>query len=227
MMLPFDLDRHDTRDSIQCYTNGHMVYVKNLKCASTFFGKSFEKCWRWEPILWNKIDWKIQHVFGHMLDPLERRFKGLAEYINMHSLNDLFHSDVNFQNFVKNSVALDEHTSSYHDTFGNLVYHIDWIPISGYTHDQVIDFTERLMRHYGIRTLKNWAYDSVHFSQPEKKTIEQKLKQLAKQGKTWPQAVFWYLEKDVRLYRHITQRFDPTATTWHDTSWLRIPPAAD
>jgi hypothetical protein len=45
-MLPFDLDNYNQKDSIQCLTNGHMVYVRNLKCASTFFGSSFEKCWR-------------------------------------------------------------------------------------------------------------------------------------------------------------------------------------
>lgn len=221
-MIPFDLDRHTQKDSIQCLTNGHLVYVRNLKCASTFFGASFEKCWRWEPILWSNINWRIQHVFGHMLDPIERRFKGLAEYINMHGLNDNFQCNQQFQDFVKNAVVLDEHTSSYHDTFGNLVYHIDWIPLSDYTHEQVIGFTEKLMRHYGIRTLKNWDYSNVHHTHPQKKSIEQKLKQLCKEQGTWPQSVTWYLERDVKLYRHINQRFDPVATDWKDTSWLRI-----
>jgi hypothetical protein len=226
-MLPFDIDRGCARDGIECLTNGHMVYVRNLKCASTFFGSSFKNRWRWEPILWNNIDWKIQHVFGHIMDPLERRIKGLVEYINMHNLNDLFHDNTNFQNFIKNAVALDEHTSSYHDTFGNLVYHIDWIPISDYTHEQVIGFTERLMRHYGIRTLKNWDYNNVHRTHPEKKAMELKLKELCSKNGTWPQSIYWHLEKDVRLYRHIDRQFDSEALTWHDTSWLRIPPAVD
>lgn len=221
-MIPFDLDNLKQRDSIQCLTNGPMVYVRNLKCASTFFGSSFKKCWRWEPIVWHNIDWETQHVFGHMLDPIERRFKGLAEYINMHGLNDLFCNNTDFQNFVKNVVCLDEHTSSYHNTFGNLVYHIDWIPISGYTHDQVIGFTERLMRHYGIRTLKNWDYDNVHRTHFSKQVIEQKLRQLCNDQNTWPQSVTWYLEKDVRLYRHVHSKFNSAAEYWVDTSWLRI-----
>ena len=221
-MLPFDIDRSDQKDSIQCYTNGFMVYVGNLKCASTFFASSFKKCWRWESIQWREINWETQHVFGHMLDPIERRFKGLAEYINMHDLNSLMQNDVGFQNFVRNAVVLDEHTSSYHDTFGNLVYHIDWIPISDYTHEQVIEFTERLMRHYGIRTLKNWDYANVHRTHPEKKAVEQQLKKLSKTQGTWPQSVAWYLERDVALYRHINNKFDPSATTWDNTSWLRL-----
>jgi hypothetical protein len=221
-MLPFDLGRPQQRDSIQCLTNGFMVYVRNLKCASTFFGSSFEKCWRWEPIRWCSINWETQHVFGHMLDPLERRFKGLAEYINMHDLSALFETDTRFQNFVKNAVVLDEHTSSYHDTFGNFVYHIDWIPITDYSHEQVISFTERLLRHYGIRTLKNWDYDNVHRTHPEKQAVEQQLKKLCAEQGTWPQSVAWYLEQDIALYRHINTKFDPMAETWVETSWLRL-----
>jgi hypothetical protein len=221
-MLPFDVDHPQQKDSIQCYTNGFMVYVRNLKCASTFFGSSFEKFWRWESIKWSNINWETQHVFGHMLDPLERRFKGLAEYINMHGLSASFHSDARFQAFVKNAVVLDEHTSSYHDTFGNLVYHIDWIPISDYTHEQVIEFTERLLRHYGINTLKNWDYNNVHCTHLEKQAVERHLKQLCEDQKTWPQTVAWYLERDVTLYKHINSRFDPNAKTWIETSWLRL-----
>jgi hypothetical protein len=221
-MLPFDLDHPQQKDAIQCLTNGFMVYVRNLKCASTFFGSSFEKSWRWEPVSWSNINWETQHVFGHMLDPLERRFKGLAEYINMHGLSASFHTDARFQTFVKNAVVLDEHTSSYHDTFGNLVYHIDWIPISDYTHEQVIEFTERLMRQYGFRTLKNWDYDNVHRTHPEKKAVERQLRQLCEDQKTWPQTVSWYIERDIALYRHINSRFDSKAKTWAETSWLRI-----
>jgi hypothetical protein len=221
-MFPFNFKDTLDRDGIQCLTNGPMVYVRNLKCASTFFGSSFEKYWRWEPILWGDINWKYQHVFGHMLDPLERRIKGIAEYINLHSLHELFHSDINFQDFVKNTVAFDEHSNSYYDTFGNLVYHIDWIPISGYTHEQVIEFTERLMRHYGIRTLKNWDWGNVHLTHPEKKVTTQKLKQLCDWQSQPPQAIQWYFERDIKLYQHIHKKFDPMATHWSETTWLRI-----
>jgi hypothetical protein len=221
-MFAFDFKDILERNGVQCLTNGPMVYVRNLKCASTFFGSSFKNCWRWEPIQWSDIEWKYHHVFGHMLDPLERRIKGIAEYINLHDLHELFHRDTNFQDFVKNAIALDEHSNSYHDTFGNLVYHIDWIPISGYTHEQVIEFTERLLRHYGIKTLKNWDYKNVHRTHPEKKAVEQQLKQLCEDQKTWPQSVSWYLERDVALYRHINLKFDSKAETWAETSWLRI-----
>lgn len=221
-MLLFDLHRKTTRDSLECYVGGSLVYVKNLKCASTFFGSSFVNCWRWEPILWSDIDWDYHHVFGHMLDPVQRRFKGLAEYINMHNLNELFLNDTNFQNFVTNAVVLDEHTSSYHDTFGQSVYHIDWIPITDYTHNQVIEFTERLMRFHGIRRTKNWDYNNVHRTHPEKQIIQQKLEQLFEKQCYWPQSVQWYLEKDVKLYNHINKKFDSAAETWDKSSWLRI-----
>jgi len=221
-MFPFDLTDTLNRNSIECLTNGPMVYVRNLKCASTFFGSSFKNCWRWEAIRWDDIDWTYQHVFGHILDPLERRLKGIAEYVNMHNLNEMFHNNIDFQNFVKNVVSFDEHSSSYYDTFGNLMYHIDWIPISGYTHEQVIGFTERLMRHYGIRTLKNWDWNNVHLTHPEKKATEQKLKQLCNVQSHIPRSITWYYERDIKMHQQIQKKFDPAATHWSETSWLRI-----
>jgi hypothetical protein len=172
--------------------------------------------------LWSDIDWDYHHVFGHMLDPVQRRFKGLAEYINMHNLNELFLNNVNFQNFVTNAVVLDEHTSSYHDTFGQSIYHIDWIPISDYTHNQVIEFTERLLKFHGVRRMSDWDYSNVHRTHSEKQIIQQKLEQMCEKQCYWPQSVTWYLEKDVKLYNHINNKFDSAAETWEKTSWLRI-----
>lgn len=221
-LQPFDTLRPDQKDAITCCSNGPLVYVRNLKCASTFFGSSFLSKWRWEPIKWSEINWSTQHVFSHMLDPIERRIKGIAEYIDTYKVNDLFNTNQQFQQFVVNAVALDEHTLSYHDTFGNLVYHIDWIPLSGYTHEQTIAFTERLLRHYGIRTLHHWDYTSVHRTHPEKKSIEDLVRQLHSDQKTWPSSIHWHLDKDVILFNHIKEKFNPAVDTWNETSWLRL-----
>jgi hypothetical protein len=102
------------------------------------------------------------------------------------------------------------------------MYHIDWIPISGYTHEQVIGFTERLMRHYGIRTLKNWDWNNVHRTHPEKKDTEQKLKQLCDYQSQIPKTIAWYFERDIKMYQQVQKKFDPAATHWSETSWLRI-----
>jgi len=211
------------RHSIMAATCGPLVYVRNLKCASSFFYESFLNKWKWSEISWIDIDWQRQHVFGHILDPIERRHKGLAEFISMQGLEDLFNQNEKFQNFIKFAPVFDQHTSSYHDTFGNLCYHIDWIPISGYSHEQVIKFTEQLMRDCaGINSFVNhWDQSRTHASTPEKKAIERKLKELY-ETEPAPDWLNWYLHNDRLLYERICKKFNPYGPTWADTSWLKF-----
>jgi hypothetical protein len=210
------------RHSIMAASCGPMVYVRNLKCASTFFYQNFIKNWKWEEIDWPDIDWEHQHVFGHILDPVERRHKGLAEFIVMNGLEDLFNENTKFQNFIKFAPVFDEHTSSYHDTFGNFCYHIDWIPISGYSHEQVIAFTEKLMRTWGIKHfVGRWDCGLAHSGEPEKKSIVQKLKDLY-ETESAPDWINWYLHNDCALYNSICKKFDPNGGTWQEMSWLKI-----
>lgn len=210
------------RKNIDCCTCGPLVYIRNLKCASTFFFSSFVNKRRWELIAWEDIDWAKQHVFSHIMDPVERRHKGVAEFINMNAVNDLFMNNTQFQNFIKYAPVFDEHTSSYHDTFGNLCYHIDWIPITGYTHDQVIKFTVRLLDYYGIKTTDQWDYSNVHRTHPEKSQVEQRLRELYNQDPQPPGWLQWYLENDLKLYQRINKKFDSTAEMWPEISWLKV-----
>lgn len=207
---------------IECCTNGPLVYVRNLKCASTFFFSSLTNVLRWEPISWVNIDWSKQHVFSHMLDPIERRFKGLAEFINQQDVTDLFMTNQKFQNFIKYAPVFDEHTSSYHDTFGNLCYHIDWIPLSGHSHEKVIDITTKLLRHYGIKRTELWDYNNVHRTHESKNHVEQLIKDLCAQDPQPPGWFQWYIENDLKLYNRVCQKFDYTAHTWPEISWLKF-----
>ena len=210
------------RRNIDCCTCGPLVYIRNLKCASTFFFSSFINCWKWDPIAWEDIDWSRQHVFSHIMNPVERRHKGVAEFINQHGVNELFLNNTQFQNFIRYAPVFDEHTSSYHDTFGNLCYHIDWIPLTGRTHEQVIKLTEMLLRYYGLKTLVNWDYNNVHRTHPEKKVIEQRLRELYNQDQQQPEWISRYMENDVRLYQRIEQKFDDVAGNWPEISWLKV-----
>jgi len=210
------------RHHLMVATNGPLVYVRNLKCASTFFYESFLKLWRWEEMNWMDIDWENQHVFGHISDPIERRHKGVAEFISMCELEDLFNQNKNFQNFVKFAPVLDQHSSSYHDTFGESCYQIDWIPITDYSHQQVVNFTENLMSNWGIsHCVGRWDYTQAHQSTPAKKAIEHKIKELYNSEARPPEYLSWYFHKDQLLYKSICRKFNPQGTTWTEISWLR------
>jgi hypothetical protein len=207
------------RDSIEVLCNGPVVYIRNLKCASTFFYGNFLSVQKWWNIKWDDINWGNQHVFSHIMHPVERRHKGVAEYITLHKLDDTFKQSYDMQRLIKHVPMLDEHSASYHDTFGRHCYHIDWIPISGYSNAEVIALTEKLLKVYGIRKF-NWDYTQVHSSSPEQKSIENTLVSMYNENEV-PVAVKRYLEYDLQLWFTVKSRFDAQGETWEQCSWLR------
>lgn len=207
-------------------TCGNLVYVRTLKCASTFFWNSFKKLGWWE-IEFDTIDWKNQRVFSHMMDPDRRRHKGVAEYISMYGAYSLFYENATFRKFVEHTPSFDQHSVSYHDQYGNYCNHIDWIPLSGrsheftwwLTHEEVVAKTDLFLRHHGIRVFDKWAWDQAHKSSEGQKKLEKDLEELW--CKDQPEWTKWYLQRDRELYNRVITKFNYDAVTWPESSWLR------
>ena len=208
------------RHAIQVCASGSVVYVRNLKSASTFFYWNLTKKFGWKEISWQDIDWRQQHVFGHLQDPIVRRHKGVAEFIMMNKAQNLFNESEQFKNFIKHTPVFDEHTCSYHATYGDSCYHIDWIPIANYSHEQVIKITETLLKHHGVFSNQRWDHSFAHYSDPEKKKIELQLKQIYESEST-PDWLNWHLHNDRMLYNTVQEKFNHTAESWPLMSWLR------
>jgi hypothetical protein len=199
-------------------TCGHLVYVRTLKCASTFFWESFKKLGWWE-IKFDEIDWKNQHVFSHMLEPDQRRHKGVAEYVNMNDAYDLFYQNETFRKFIAHTPSLDQHSTSYHDQYGNYCNQIDWIPLTGLSHEESADKTDLLLQHHGIKVFDNWAWERIHPSTDQQKKLHKDLEDLW--HKDLPFWANWYLERDRLLYHRVVAKFNYDGATWPETSWLR------
>lgn len=209
------------RKNISCLTCGHLVYVRNLKCASTFFWHNFLSTFGWQEIEWAHIDWQTQRVFGHVLDPLQRRIKGMAEYIHMSGLTEEFKKNQKFRQFIINIPVLDQHSASYFDWFGTAAWHIDWIPIDP-DHSKTVKYTDTLLEHYRIYTLDRWDYAWSHPGEPDKKHIEQLLIAEEK-NQTCPEHLGWHFHNDLELWNRVTQKFNPDGKSWPNMSWLDQP----
>ena len=207
-------------------TCGNLVYVRTLKCASTFFWDSFKKL-GWWGIEFDKIDWKNQHVFSHIMDPDKRRHKGVAEYINMYNAYDLFYQNETFKKFIAHVPSLDQHSISYHDQYGNYCNLIDWIPLSGRSHEftwwltpeESVAKTDLLLRHHGVKVFDRWAWDRINSSSDRQKQLEKDLGELWQ--KDQPNWTSWYLQRDRELYNRVISKFNYEAATWAESSWLR------
>ena len=199
-------------------TCGPLTYVRTLKCASTFFWETFKKI-GWSEIRFNEIDWKNQHVFSHMMDPDQRRHKGVAEYIDMNNAYDLFYHNETFRKFVAHVPSLDQHSVSYYDQYGNYCNQIDWIPLSGHSNEESVSKTDQLLQYHGIRLFNNWNWQRVHMSTDRQKKLQKDLEDLWSENQPfWSN---WYLERDRLLHRRVVEKFNYEAATWVESSWLR------
>lgn len=215
MVIDQESVNHHSRMACTC---GPLVYVRTLKCASTFFWHSFNQKFGWEEIAFDNINWQTQRVFSHMLDPNIHRIKGVTEYVWMAQAQDQL-LDPDYRTFVQQTPVLDQHTVSYHDNFGDHCDQIDWIPIASFDHQTVADLTSRMLFENGIKVFNRWHWSYKHTSEPEKKLLEQQVAQCLSEVAT--PAVDAYLHQDWMLYQQIVDRFQPNGRTWSEVSWLR------
>jgi len=206
-----------TTNAINTITCGNVVYVQTLKCASTFFWQNFKRFGWWE-IRFDSIDWKNQRVFSHILDPDQRRHKGVAEYIDMNDAYDLFYENETFKKFIAHIPTLDQHSVSYHDQYGDYCNLIDWIPLSGHSNQAVVKKTEMFLIHHSARMLDKWEYLWEHSSSDFQKLLVKDLEDCW--NKDQPAWIQWYLQRDRILYNRVVERFNYSADTWPKSSWL-------
>jgi hypothetical protein len=211
---------------IKTLTCGPLVYVRTLKCASTFYWESFKKL-GWNEIKFHEIDWKHQRVFSHMMDPDQRRYKGLAEDINRLNLYHLFYQNETFKKCIAHAPGLGPHSMSYHAQYGNYCNLIDWIPLTGrshgstwwLTHQESAAKTDVLLQHYGIRIFNDWAWDQENRSSDQQKKLEKDLSDLWHVNR--PGWANWHLQPDRELYNRVITKFNYEVTNWPESSWLR------
>jgi hypothetical protein len=212
------IQRAKSRITITALQGGDVVYIRILKCASSFYHNNFES-WGWRPIAFDAIDWNRHHVFAHMLDPLERRYKGAAEYINMNNMQDVFFNNADFRKFVATVPVFDDHTASYHDQLGNYCRLIDWIPISGIAPKETARLTELMLEDHGINILNRWNWEPARPASTKLKTLQLAVRDCLEQ--TYQDGVYRYLYNDCVLYNRVCEKFNPTKPRWCDVSWLQ------
>ena len=152
-----------------CAIRNNVVYVPNLKCASIFFGRNFLDNFKWDPIQYEDIDWENQVVFSHILEPIKRRVKGQAEYVQWMQLTDKFINDPILQVALHNALCTDLHVATYHHTFEDKLHKINFLPLLD---DQMANIaaTNEWLSQHGI-TVGEWDFAFEHRSTPKTKAV--------------------------------------------------------
>ena len=220
---------NDTRQ-IECARWNHLVYVRTLKCASEFFYRNFVENVGWQAVAYHTIDWARDHVFSYIMNPLERRHKGLAERILQTGNADLL-DDTRFQNLIEHVASLDLHSASLSITYGSHMWLIDWIPLeplelwtdcTGLDHavtNPAANLTDRLLRDAGHGPVP-WKDEFLHTSWSGMREAYSKIKATWNRNGTVPWETVEYFRQDLLLYDQVISRFNAGANTWDQTSWL-------
>ena len=197
------------------YRYDNLVYLRTVKCASSYYSKFF-KSNGWIEDTANNIDWKNDHVFSFIMNPEERRLKGLTEFVSANNQHQLLDCDFIFWGGV---LYLDMHSVPYSISYGKYVNKIDWIPID-LTHQADIanNLLSVLLFNYNLQY--EFPKFKEHESSEEKLKIYEIIKEKTKNGNF---ALHLGLEDDVELYHNVCVKIKPWLifnNNWKDISWL-------
>lgn len=196
-------------DDIYMYRHDKLVYLRNFKCASTFYSSLFERNhWKRQTVL--DIDWDHDHVFSFIMDPMERRLKGLAQFIwQEKSLQALLENP----EFWYRTSFLDYHSMPYTLTYRNFCDRIDWIPID-HPEFKSEDLVKIMLDDKNISL--DWSTVKSNKSPEDKLEIYNKIKKF---DSNWE--VYHIFEEDQILYDRVCCSIQFHEKTWNDISWLK------
>ena len=203
----FDSDQKILQhQSIDCCRWKNLVYVRTLKCGSEFFYRNFTQTAGWTPVKWDDITWDKDHVFSYIMDPIERRHKGVAEFVVMNNGADLLFNNPAFSAYIQQVPCLDEHSASLHNLYGDRVNCMYWIPLLS-DHSVAITATDELLESSG-HPLIVWNKEFTHTTANYMDDIYNRVKELWNQANVIKGFARSYFEKDLELFTKTKKAYD-------------------
>jgi hypothetical protein len=105
----------------------NMAYVPIWKNATSTFTELFEQMFDTKWIHVDKLD-NSYKLFGHIRHPIERHFRGVAQYIQGNNLTHLLDNE-NWQQICSTGI-FDSHSYPITSMLGSHVKRVKWIPIA-------------------------------------------------------------------------------------------------
>lgn len=199
------------------YRHGSLVYLRTLKCASSYYSRLFANN-GWTQQTADTIDWDRDHVFSFIMDPHERRLKGLTEFVVANHQLDLLRFE---QIFWGGVLYMDMHAIPYSVCYGQHVEKIDWIPLDCQNFES--DCAERMVKHllkdYGL--VYDFPDQRLHESDQQKLQVYETIKQKTGNANF---AMHIGLEADINLYHRVCCGVSPwlmNQHNWKGVSWLK------
>lgn len=198
------------------YKKNNLVYIRTHKCASTFYMDVLTHN-QWDSISESEVDWHNDHVFGFLLDPVQRYVKGIIE--DIYNNDTLLHSTLEFyRDHQAQSLLYTLHSFPLSLYYGrDVVGKIDWIPLNQSVPSEVL--FEKLCEKHAINIEwprhpnLNKAKDNAR-----KRLLTDEFDKILHMNKP----LFWIsMRDDIELYRSVLKNINLHGETWDEISWLR------
>ena len=205
----------DQTHAMRC-PDKNLVYVGNFKVASTYFLTWFGNH-GWKKTQMKDINWHMDHVFSHICDPMIRRHKGMAEFLDRFNLGDKLNADKSLFYFLQ-SPYLDFHSCPMSILFKDKVNAIDWIPIDVESIDYIA-LTECLLKKHQVEI--KFDNKKIHQSSPEKLHWYEVVKEHYIGNLEFSDLIPCTFSEDIKLYNNVLTNIDTTGHSWDDISWIK------
>lgn len=197
----------DYRRDIACCRFNNVVYARTLKAGSEFFYRNFIQTAGWAPMKFEDIDWDYHTVFSYIMDPIQRRHKGISEMIISTGTRELFLKNKgNIDQLIKMVPFLDAHSASLHNIYGPAVKKINWLLMTN-DHSVAIKETERFLKQHSV-AVPDWNVNFTHATGSYMSEVYVKVKELWENDPTVDDTVRNYFAPDIDLYQGVKENYE-------------------
>jgi hypothetical protein len=208
-----------------------LAYVPVQKCAYTYYTTFFTNL-GWKRASLDTLDIKNTKFFGLVMNPLQRRLKGITQWIvDCYQSNEIIESSVNpwkYENPVIDWVQLqsdiktkyfnkllstvtvgDMHSWPYVTMFGNLLDKINWIPMDSLTDDEVKTSIMSFCRLHGHNIQLPMDDARLHVSSENKLQVFEIVKKAFYSDPINLYQFYKIYNTDLKFYYNLVDNFSP------------------
>lgn len=209
----------------------NLAYVAIPKCACTYHGTMFNDM-GWKKIKLAEVDIKNTNFFGLIMHPLERRHKGVAEWIvksyyenklvpsksnpwlpEPNEVNwDQLNKDINtkyFKNLLTSLAFADFHSMPYYLMLGSMLDKTNWIPMDIMSKSETQISLMNFFKLHGHNIQLPLDITPLHVSDEQQLQIYNTVKEIFNND---PDAIYQFYAiygNDLKFYYDLIDKFTP------------------
>jgi hypothetical protein len=208
-----------------------LAFVPVQKCAY-FYNTTIFTNLGWQMVPLSAVDLKKTKFFGSVMHPLQRRLKGLTQWlVECYRTQATVPLESNpwviaptpidwaqlkydwkagyLKNLIQSVGVGDPHSYPYHIQFGNMLSKINWIPMDQYSDNEVKIIMMDFFKLYGHNVQLPLDDQRLHVSSPEQNEIFDFIKTEFYNSPENLYSFYKFYSKDLKFFYNLLDNFNP------------------